>query len=363
MHPGSCESPDVHAERLVVERPGQLRLMDSPVSGIGSGDARVIVAFAGICHTDEYLLNGNHPAARYPVVPGHEFSGFVAEVAPESGFLVGDRVAVMSQLTCGHCIACIRGLLSQCPTQRELGSTLDGGWQTEVTVPVRALVRVPEQITMAVAALTEPSANAFAAVRRARVNAQDDIAIFGPGTIGLLAVQHARRLTSGRIFLIGTPDDERRLKVGSQLGADVILSGEATSALLELTSGRGVDVALQCAPSSAATATAIGVAAIGARIVVEGYTGGSQHVPVEPDRLVERELSIVGVRGWSTKDFRSALAVAALVGSQLDSLVTDIFTLHEYEHALARSRKTSETIKVMFENPDASRMSLKGVRL
>jgi L-iditol 2-dehydrogenase len=340
--------------RLVVTGPGELVVADSPRQAVTDGHARVAIAYAGICHTDEFLLDGSHPAARYPVVPGHELSGVVTETSTTTTRLsVGDRVAVMSQLTCGHCPACHCGALGRCAQQRELGSTLDGGWQSEIVVPDWAAVTVPDDVPLRIAALTEPSANALAATRAAAVHPRDDVAIFGPGAIGLLTLAQVRRRTAGRIILIGTASDEMRLALGKQMGADHVASaGDAVAAIMEITAGRGVDVVVQCAPSLRASAAGFEALAQGGRLIVEGYTSGGETIAIPPARMVERELSIRGMRGWTAQDFRDAVAGLATPGANLTRLITNTYRLDDHQAALSRARDITTAIKVMFANVD-----------
>src|SRR5438034_1168077 len=80
-----------------------------------------------VCHTDSYLLAGTHPAAAYPVVPGHEIGGVVSAVGSGvTGVREGDVVAVQTLVGCGRCEWCLRGDLGFCDECCELGSSLDG---------------------------------------------------------------------------------------------------------------------------------------------------------------------------------------------------------------------------------------------
>lgn len=338
---------------LVAERPGVLSVQERPVPVPGDGEAVVAVAYSGICHTDHYVLNGRHPAVSYPVVPGHEFGGTVAGTRGRvRGLSEGDRVAVHSQLGCGHCRSCQDGEPRYCRTSRQLGSTHDGGWQSYITLPLQALFRVPGTVSLQDAALVEPAANGHAAVRSAAIMEGEVVAIIGPGPIGLMALQFARLQKPGLIVLIGTERDTWRLETGRRLGASHVIAGtgDAVAQVMELTGGNGTDVTIQCAGSVAGFQLALDLALPRrARVVVEGYAGSTTLVPVSPDRLAAGEKTIRGVNGWSTADFRAALDHVAAGSVQLGPLMTHVFAPTDCEHAIATAMEhPDQVVKTAF---------------
>jgi L-iditol 2-dehydrogenase len=239
-----------------------------------------------------------------------------------------------------------------CDDCRELGSSLDGGWQEQVVVPAR-LAHPTTRLAAHEAALTEPSACAFNAVERAGIRSGDVVVVIGPGPIGLLVQQYARLRSPGLLVLVGTPLDERRLELGRSLGADAIVasapSPEAEEEVLALTHGRGADVVLQCVGSVDATAQALRLAGKDGRVVVEGFAGSAAEVGVSPDDLVLRQLTVRGSRGWSLDDFRSALAINGSGGVRVDPLISHRFDLSDHVEALAAAfDPASGAIKVAF---------------
>lgn len=339
---------------LVAEKPGMLSVQQRGVPVPGDGEAVVAVAYAGICHTDRYVLDGGHPAVTYPVVPGHEFGGTIAAIhGRPRGLAEGDRVAVQTQLSCGACPACQRGEPGYCPGGRQLGSTHDGGWQSFIALPRQQLFRLPDALSLRDAALVEPAANGHAAVRNAAITEGETVAVIGPGAIGLMALQFARLRQPGLLVLIGTPRSARRLEAGKALGAGHVISDSdhAAAELLELTAGRGADVVIQCAGSVAAFRLAVDLALPPrARIVIEGYAGSALGVPVQPDRLAVSETTIRGVNGWSIPDFQAAIDLAAAGSISLAPLLTDVFSPADHQKAIAGALEhPGGTIKAAFD--------------
>ncbi|TMC05008.1 MAG: dehydrogenase, partial [Chloroflexi bacterium] len=100
-----------------VERPGQIGMIEVDRPAAGAGDVLVAVAAVGICGSDVELLEGSRPPAyvRYPVVPGHEWAGTVAEVGPGvAGLAPGDRVVAEGFRACGACDRCQEGRTNLC---------------------------------------------------------------------------------------------------------------------------------------------------------------------------------------------------------------------------------------------------------
>ena len=122
-----------------VERPGDARLVDVPVPTPGPGEVLVRVEAVGICGSDLELIRGTRDAAfcRFPVVPGHEWSGVIADSAPDAPHLqVGTRVVVEGHHFCGACGPCLAGRTHLCARYDEYGFTRDGGYREFVAARV-----------------------------------------------------------------------------------------------------------------------------------------------------------------------------------------------------------------------------------
>jgi len=328
---------------LQVLGPHQLQVADVPMPPLGDDEARVKVAAATICHTDHYILAGNHPFATYPVTPGHEFSGVVEAVGAKVTHLQpGTRAAVQTLIPCGHCRFCWRGDINMCENLLELGSLRPGGYEEYVVVPANLLHPIADDFSLEEAAMTEPSANAHNVVRQADIQAGDTVVVIGPGPIGLLVMQYARLKNPDQLILVGLPGDAARLEAGLQLGATATLGlppDEAVTRIYELTNGRGADRVLQCAGAVNATALALEVAGMGATIVVEGVTGTDKAIPLPPDLLVNKGLTLRGARGWNVADFAAALRINQSGRVNLKALLTHRFALDQYETAFEMTGK------------------------
>ena len=169
---------------------------------VGPNDVLIEIAYAGICHSDIHTVNGDWGPQHYPLVPGHEIVGTVAEIGPEvTGHAVGDRVGVGCMVnSCGQCTNCRNGDEQYCaegmvPTyggaDRD-GTITQGGYSTHVVVDAGFVLSVPESLDFAaVAPLLCAGITTYSPLRRWGAGPGRKVAVVGLGGLGHLAVKIA----------------------------------------------------------------------------------------------------------------------------------------------------------------------------
>lgn len=231
---------------------GNLDVIDVPEPECGPDQVLVEVAFCGVCGTDIHVMHDtfrNFP----PVILGHEISGTIAETGKNvKGFKPGEPVTILgaTAVTCGNCEYCKSGYFIFCSTRRGMGHGVDGGFTKYIVVRPDQLYRVPEQFSLAEAALSEPFAAVVQAVSELTPVQIGDVALVsGPGPMGLLTLKLL--VAQGiRTIVAGAPGDTERLAAAERFGAFAAINvGEQNlaEAVRELTHGRGADVAFECA--------------------------------------------------------------------------------------------------------------------
>lgn len=203
----------------LLKAPYQIEVVEVDPRPLEAGEARVRIASAGICGSDMAMIRGANPFAKYPVVPGHEFSGTVAEIKDGGAFALGQRVYVKPLPTCGHCEACLKGESNHCNELQVLGVHRDGSYAQEIVVPVSLLRHLPDELSFDEGSMIEPAAIAVHTNNRAETKPGDKMAILGAGVIGMLVSQVAKARGAAAVFASDVVDS--RLEMGKQLGIDV----------------------------------------------------------------------------------------------------------------------------------------------
>ena len=183
------------------------------------------VESVGICGTDVEMFTGDQTYIKsglmhYPIVPGHEWVGRVASVGNQvNDYAVGDRITGETHIGCGTCEPCLSGKYNACKTLLRVGiGGLPGACGDYILLPSKSLHHLPENISTQEAILLEPATVVHSALVSAGFQGGERVAIYGPGTLGLLGISIARSLGASEIILIGTRDS--RLSIGKNLGAD-----------------------------------------------------------------------------------------------------------------------------------------------
>jgi L-iditol 2-dehydrogenase len=258
---------------------GFLELRDLAPPRPGPGEVLIEIKAVGVCGTDIHVLHDKFPYWP-PVVLGHEFSGVIVELGPDTHYYkVGDRVVGEPHTqACGHCYLCRTGNIQICPMKRSPGWGIDGACTRYLKMPEKLLHRIPDDMTYDTAALVEPTANTIHdVVERAKVIAGDFVVVLGPGPIGLLAAMTARAAGARHIVIVGAPADEAiRLKKARDLGFNTVLNvakDNPADVVKDLTNGLGADLVIECSGAAPAIASTVDLVRKMGRICAIGMTG------------------------------------------------------------------------------------------
>ncbi len=169
---------------LVLHEVGKLTLEEIDNYKLKKDWVLVKLKYCGICSSDieRVFVNGTY---HFPTIPGHEMSGEVVCVNTEDEKLLGKSVCIFPMLPCMKCGACKKGEYAQCASYNYFGSRCDGGFSEYLLVPKWNLIFF-DNVSYKVSSLCEPSAVSLHAVNLMNIKTNDNIAISGSGTIGLL---------------------------------------------------------------------------------------------------------------------------------------------------------------------------------
>jgi len=320
---------------LVFEQPQRAVVRDVDMPTIAADEVLVRSRNVGICHSDFELYEGRYIIPiTYPIIPGHEWSGEVAEVGDDvTSLRPGDRVV-------GECVV-NNG-------DDHFGFSISGADAEYFVAKASWLHRIPDELSFAQGAFVEPFSVAYrAAVAAGGIDASDAVAVIGGGPIGLLCALAAT--TMGAAVTLIEPQAHRRalaLEVGAKKALDPT-SASITEQASEATGGRGFDVVIEAAGAPAAMASALPIAALGGRVVLVGIdVGGS--TPVEIGLVQSKALQVRGIIG-SAGLWPRTIRFMATSGVDPTPLLTATFPLGEGTAALDAARDTSRNVKVQIE--------------
>jgi L-iditol 2-dehydrogenase len=291
------------------------------------------VAAAGICGTDVHIRYDEYRSDP-PVTLGHEVAGTIAAVGEGvDGWEAGQRVTTETYFSvCSRCTNCRNGRPNLCAQRRSIGSFEDGGFAPRILTPATNLHALPDAVAFPEAALIEPLACVVRGLLELnRLDAGDRVVVTGPGPIGLLALQVAKA-AGARVVVLGTSDDAARLEFATRIGADGVLTVEATDGLpaaVEDALGGLPEVVVEC--SGAVPAAELRLVKKARRFVQVGLYG--RPVTLDLDQICYKELLVSGSFATAPSSWVRALALAGSGAVSLAAIVGATFPLRDWERA------------------------------
>ncbi|MCL4789152.1 MAG: zinc-binding dehydrogenase [Verrucomicrobia bacterium] len=310
------------AVRLV--QPGRpLELHDVPLPTPGPTDVLVRVKAAGICHSDAHYRAGKSRVHPLPMTLGHEVTGVIEETGRDVKRLkLGDRVCLHYLATCGGCGFCLQGEEQFCPTGQMIGKYRDGGFAEFTLMPARSVFKLPPEIPFQQGAIMMcSSATSLHALNKARLRPGESVALFGAGGLGQSAIQLAKAMGAGAVFAVDI--NPLKLELAARFGAVPVnaMDADPVAAILELTHGRGVDVALELIGPPLTMQQAVRSLAIKGRAALVGIT--EQSFPVAPyHEVINKEAEIIGVSDHLAREVPLLLDLAAKRKLDLSNVVS-----------------------------------------
>jgi threonine dehydrogenase-like Zn-dependent dehydrogenase len=289
---------------LVIERPGEARVIDLEPQASDPSEATMRIRRIGLCGTDLSTFLGKNPLVTYPRVPGHEVAATLERVpANDLGFAEGMDVTMSPYTNCGRCTACRQGRVNACRLNETLGVQRDGALKSQLSMPLAKLYAAPLPIEEL--CLVEPLTVGCHAVARGRVTAEDTVAIYGCGGVGLGAVS-AAAFRGANVIAIDL--DDRKLAIAAGAGAHHLVHSSRENVharLQEITHGHGPDVVIEAIGRPETFRAAVEEVAFTGRVVYIGYA--KDHVSYETRLFVQKELDILGSRNALPQDFKEVI--------------------------------------------------------
>lgn len=289
--------------------PGDLRIEEVELPPLRDDQVLIKVRAVGICGSDVECFEGMSKEGRYdiaPYTPGHEWAGEVVETGRNvRGVTAGMKVTGDCVMACGLCMNCKSGLMpSACLNMRELGFRPDspGAMGEYMILEEMYTHRIPDDWDYELGAWVETFSVGYWGLwgNGGYVDASDDVVILGAGPIGLSASMAAK--ASNAFVIVADPLENRR-DAALSYGADAVVDpsgGNLVESILDLTSGTGASVVVECSGKDEGIASVFDIAGHGCRVGLIGHSIGRK-VPVELGKTIWKNMRIVGSGG--TKSF------------------------------------------------------------
>lgn len=288
---------------LRLHAPGELlRLEELAKPQPGVGQVLVHVHACGICRTDLHIVDGELPSIPYPVIPGHEIVGSIAERGTDvTGLSVGDRVGIpWLGHTCGTCHYCNSSRENLCERAGFTGYTRQGGYAEYVVADARFCLPIPGKYSdLEAAPLLCAGLIGYRALRAA--GDARTIGLYGFGAAAHLIAQVARAQDK-RVLAFTRPGDDAARIFARSLGA--VWAGGANETPPEL-----LDAAIIFAPAGELIPQALAATRKAGRVVCAGIH--MSDIPSFPYRLLWGERSIVSVANLTRQDGLEFMSLAA----------------------------------------------------
>jgi 2-desacetyl-2-hydroxyethyl bacteriochlorophyllide A dehydrogenase len=296
---------------LVYTGPNTLVFRDAPEPVPEPGEVLVKIEAVGICGSDMHAYHGHDSRRPPPLILGHEAAGRIA-----SGPRAGERVTINPLVVDPACPYAIEGRWHLSPTRQIISMPpRPGAFAEYVRIPERNLVVIPDSMPIGHAALAEPVAVSWHAVRLGVERLHQPLAacrvvVLGGGAIGLAAAIVARHFGAADIR-IAEPNTLRRRSIATQEGLDAYDPTQSGSP-----ADNSVDLVIDAVGAAATRAAACAMVRPGGVIVHAGLLPGQDGLDIR--KITLQEITLTGTYCYTPMDFTQT--VAALATGRLGAL-------------------------------------------
>lgn len=320
----------------------QVELVEVPRPRLKPDGIMVRIRAVALCTWEQRTYSGVDTHTRKPFVGGHEYAGEVVEMGPEAvtDLEVGDRVAVGPASLGRH-------------DRRTSVETYEGLWGPFGLSEYRAIsvdraYRVSPDLPPEHACFAEPIACVVRGITKLDIGLGDDVVVIGAGPIGLLNMMVAK--LKGARVIVSDLDPARR-EFAVKMGANAVVAAEEGTApdqVKEITGGKGADTVIVAIGNHHANMDALGMVAEYGKIMLFASAYPPTDLPVDPNFIHQRQVSVVGARHPSVPGFEIAVDLLSKGLLQVEDLIEQRVPLDDVGRAFeAAIRPESYRIIVM----------------
>ncbi len=320
---------------IVYDAPRDFHHRDEPEPRIEPADVLIEVAACGLCGTDLHIHEGEF-APSFPLIPGHEFTGRLAELGSAvSGLRVGQRVVANSNEACGKCFYCRRGDFLLCENLAAYGVTKNGGFAQLMKIRASQVFPI-SHLTDREAVMVEPTACALHGMEVLELKPGSDVLLFGAGPTGQVLAQ-LMKLNGAARLVVAAPAGPK-LELVERLAADAVVPIDRKDPAphrrrLEEISPNGFDYVIEATGVPNLCEEALRFVRRRGTILIYGVYPEKATASFRPFDLFRKEVTVKGSFA-QIDSFARALAYLEDGKIQVNEIVTHEIPLPEYGRAL-----------------------------
>jgi len=332
----------------VMQEPKQpLSVQKAEIPELEPDEVLIKVEASGVCHSDLSVIEGEWPQLKLLIkkdlIPGHEVVGHVVERGNEVRDLeIGDRVGVgWVHWTCGTCDMCKEGLENLCPNQKITGVTVNGGFAEFMKAKASHALKIPKAISSAEAApLFCAGVTSYRAIKNARVQPGQRIAVFGIGGVGHLVIQIARAF-GAQVTAVDISDE--KLKLARELGADQTMNASTEEVVKQFRKQGGVRAVIVTSAAKAAYDQAFHAVRPAGTLVIVGLPPEDLNFSA----FQMREIKITSVATGTREDLKAVLNLAAEGKIRCRVEVSQLERIHDIFDQMRKGRIAARVVMQM----------------
>lgn len=339
-------------KKIVLTQFRHLEIIEAPVPVPGPGEAVIRIHYAGICGSDLHVYDGLNANAAPPLIMGHEGAGeLVALNDTRTDVKVGDKVCAHTIKPCCACEACVTGRENLCRNVRIMGTNFDGVFTQYMLVDANRLIRFDDTVDDKLAALAEPLTVAVHDLRRARLQAGDNVLIGGAGPIGLIIGMMAKFSGAANVVLLEI--EPIRIRMAQEMGFAVVDSAlpDFEAACMTYTDGAGFDRAFEITSAQPVFNRCIKLLKKGGVMVQVGMPPKNTQFELDINQIIFGECDLLGVRHHTMHDMQTAVKIinSGVMNEQLTKLISAVYPMEQATAALERARTDKTVLRVLMD--------------
>lgn len=345
------------ARALVITQKDTLAFQELDMPELHDYEVLFKTKYCSLCTVDRRTYKGTRNYG-YPFLGGHECSGRivaigkgVVDVAP------GDNVI----FTSGYCNQCRfdrSGRGTQCQNKKRMpqraaieGNILGGGLSEYLAIPAWQVIKLPKDVDMAAAALTEPLACCIHSIEKANIQFGDTVVIIGMGIMGYFQLKLAQ-MKGARVIV--SEMNERRIAQARRNGASYVVNPskeDAVKYILERTDNLGADVVINTIPTSSIWNDAIEMLAPYGRLIAYSSQDSKDKVGIDFGNLHSKEIELIGTLNPNIEDNERATRLIQYHMIDMSEVMDGIFSFEDGMKAFDRACEP-DTYRILIEYED-----------